>query len=132
MKVKILEFDKPNLNNRIYPREVMEKAIKKYEEEYIKNNRAFIFSNIPTEIDNDDLRHIIGRVNSIKTENDKVVVEIEKLNVNNADEFWPLIEQGKMSVRTSGIGTITKQSDGTWIIGSDYQLTTMFLTTEPA
>lgn len=129
MKVNLLELDKPNLNNRIYPREIMEKAIKKYEEKYIKNGKSFIFSNIPTEIDNNDLKHVVGKVNSIRVEDNKIVAEVEKLN--DADNFYPLIEQGKLNVRTSGIGTIIKQSTGIFII-KDYELKSMFITIEPA
>ena len=35
MKAKILDIDKLNANNRTYPKDVMEKAIKKYKEEMV-------------------------------------------------------------------------------------------------
>ena len=42
-KVKgiFMQADIKNRNGRVYPMEVLEKEVKRYNEEYIKNNRAF-------------------------------------------------------------------------------------------
>ncbi len=116
MKVKIQDLDKPNLNKRIYPKEMMEKAIIEYKKEYIDKNRAFILSNIPNDIDNYDIRRIIGKVNSMEIENSSVGVEIDKLNINNSDGWFTAIAEGKLYVRLSGTGNLEKQEDGNFIL----------------
>ena len=37
-----------------------------------------------------------------------------------------------MFVRQSGIGTLTQQIDGTFLVNDDYQLISLFLTPNPA
>ena len=75
---------------------------------------------------------VIGLVTDIRVQDDKVVAEIEKLNTKDADEYWPLIESGQFSVRTSGIATTHIGPDGVYIINDDYELISLFITTDPA
>ncbi len=42
-----LMFDKPNRNNRVYPKKIMQEAVKKYQKEYIDRNRALGEMNHP-------------------------------------------------------------------------------------
>ena len=42
-----LMFDKPNRNNRVYPKKVMTEAVTKYRKEYIDRNRALGEMNHP-------------------------------------------------------------------------------------
>ena len=79
-----------------------------------------------------DLTDVIGKVIYMNIENCMVVAEIEKLDTNNSDDFWPLIEKGIMFVRQSGMGSLTQQIDGTFLVNNDYQLISLFLTPNPA
>ena len=49
IKGPFLQAEKVNRNNRVYPQEIMDKAVKQYEEEYIKANRALGELNHPAE-----------------------------------------------------------------------------------
>ena len=131
MKVTIHSVNRPNLNNRIYPTSVLQKAIEKYTNEFIKEGKAFVCKTEPKS-SSVDLTSVIGKVTYMGIENNMVVAEIEKLNTNNSDDFWPFIEQGKMSVRQSGMGSLTQQIDGTFLVNNDYQLISLFLTPNPA
>ena len=131
MKVTIHSVNSPNLNNRIYPTSVLQKAIEKYTNECIKEGKAFVCKTEPTS-NSVNLTEVIGKVIRMDIEDCVVTAEIEKLNINNSDNFWPLIEQGKLSVRQSGIGTLTQQRDGTFLVNDNYQLLSLFLTPNPA
>ena len=132
MKVQIQEVNRPNLNKRIYPTKVLQNAIEKYITDFVKENRAFVCYKPPSK-NVVDLTEVIGLVKSIRIEGEVVVSEIEQLKgVNESEKFWSLIEQGKIHVRTSGMGTITPQVDGTWVVGDDYELISLFITADPA
>ena len=131
MKVEIQVVNRPNKNNRIYPTKVLEKAIKDYTNEFIKEDRAFVCKTEPKS-HSVDLTDVIGKVTYMDIENCMVVAEIEKLDANNSDDFWPLIEQGIMFVRQSGMGSLIQQIDGTFLVNNDYQLISLFLTPNPA
>ena len=64
MKIPILFLDKPTKNNRIYPRDVMEKAIEKYKKEFVDEQRAFILKESPGE-SCVNLKNVIGVVKEI-------------------------------------------------------------------
>lgn len=133
MKIKLLEVNKPNKNNRIYPRNVMEKAMEKYKKDFIDEKRAFVVKQLPIDT-MVNLIDVVGLVKEIYIEdlNNVLMVEVEKLNVNGFNEVWKLLEEGKIFIRTSGIGSIDKQPDGTYIIGNDYELVCLFFTDDPA
>lgn len=59
--------------------------------------------------------------------------EAEQLkDVNGLNEIRSLLEEGKVSVRMSGIGTLTKQEDGIYKVENDYQIDSFFITNDPA
>ena len=47
MKIPIVTLDKPNKNNRIYPREVMKREMRKYRKTFVKEDRALIVGKQP-------------------------------------------------------------------------------------
>jgi len=106
MIVKFLEIDVPNLNGRIYPKEVMEREIKSFLE---RNGQR----SIPIFINSSDIykvSDIVGFVNDIKIEEGYVQGEVEFIN-------------GKISggepicIRPTGIGSVKD-----WIVQDDYRL----------
>lgn len=123
-----MTIDKPNKNGRIYPRQLMEKEIERLKKE-ISENRCFITKRQPettTHLIND----IVGLIKDIQIEDDKVVIEAEFFPDNKFIETG--IKSGDLSMRTSGVGTIHKQEDDTYIIDDDYKLIGCFITTDPA
>jgi len=130
MKVQLLTLDKPNHNNRIYPRAVWEKAIAKYEADFISKNRAIVTSRIP-ESTTVNINDAVALVKEIKTEGDTVTAEVVFLTVPNGLAMQHALQSGALSLRSHGIGSIKKQEDGTYLVGEDYEIISCFLTNEP-
>lgn len=132
MKVPIVILDKPNKNNRIYPREVMEKALRKYQADFIDENRAMVVKRLP-ETSAVSLLDCVGVVKEYTIEGDTVFVDIEFLpQVPEGLICETAVREQKLSVRTHGMGSMRKQDDGTYIISDDYEFISCFLTNEPA
>jgi len=132
MKVKLHEVNKPNRNKRIYPEHVFRKAIEKYTKD-IEEGKAFVCNYTPENCTAKvDLNAVIGKVTHMEIENHILIAEIEKLNVNNSDEIWPLIEQGKLFVTIAGVGILTEQIDGTYIVGDNYEFIVLTTTAIPS
>lgn len=132
MKIPIVILDKPNKNNRIYPRDVMEKAIAKYKKDFVDENRALVQKKQPGN-SMVSLLDCVGVVKEITIEGDKVVVDVEFLpNVKDGNVIEEGLKSGKLHLRTHGMGTIHKQDDGTYKIGEDYEFISCFATDDPA
>lgn len=131
MKVIILSLDKPNKNNRVYPKFVIAKALLEKENQ-IKNRQIMVTKRV-LENANVPLNEVIGYVKDIKIENDNnLVADIEFLDVNNGLDFAPLVESGVVSVTLSGLGSVVKNQDNIGIVQDDYQLLALNLTDDPA
>jgi hypothetical protein len=129
MKYILQQADIPNRNGRIYPKHLLEKEIKHWNDTYVKERRAFVSK----ECGFINLKDIVGLITEMKMEDNKVVIDVECLSgIPNADEIFKLVEQGKLFPRMSGLGTLIEQSDGTKVVGDDYELISIFLTDKPA
>lgn len=132
MKIPILSLDRPNKNNRIYPRDVMEKAIAKYKKDFIDEDRALIQKKLPGN-SMVNLLDCVGVVKEISIEGDTVFVEAQFLpNVKDGTVIEEALKSGKLHLRTHGLGSIHLQPDGTFKIGEDYEFISCFATDEPA
>ena len=117
MKMTLLTLNKPNLNNRIYPKAVIEKAILKY-----KDNDRCIVESEPNITCSANLGNAIGKVTNMKIENDLLVGDVSFL-FSGFENF---------SVRPNGYGTLQLLENGVQIIGDDYHLTSFSITNDPA
>lgn len=132
MKIPIMVLDTPNKNGRIYPREVMKRELRKYRKVFIKENRALIVSKQP-ESTTVNIQDVIGVVNKATIRRNKVVVEVEFLKqIPNAAVIEAGIKEGKLFLRTSGVGSMIKQKDGTYKVSDDYELIGCFVTDKPS
>lgn len=131
MKIPILSLNKPNKNGRVYPREVIEKALQKYRDEYVSKSRAVVTRNPPTELE-PNLMDTVGIVKDIIATDDEVLAEIQFLNLPKAQGLEEALTSGKLYMRTAGVGKMTKQTDGTFKIDDGYEFLSCFLTDDPA
>ena len=104
--ITILTVDKPTLNNRIYPKEIMEKAIKEYKEKYVDTGRAVVCYGL--NYDNymePSLHNACGLVESIKLDGDDVNIELKYLDtlaaktvltLHKDDVTWTPVGVGKL------------------------------------
>jgi hypothetical protein len=132
MKVPVLVLDTPNANNRIYPKEVVEKAIAKYRKEFIEEKRALVVSRLP-ESSTIDLRDVIGTVNEMTIEDGKVMVDVQFLpELKGAIAAEIGIANGKFALRTSGVGSTRRDEQGNNVVQPDWELCSCFVTDTPA
>jgi hypothetical protein len=129
MKVPILILDKPNKNNRVYPFDVFERALKKARTELINEKRFLIVDKMPESL-TVNLLNVVGVINDIEIDGNKVMADVsffpDKHGIREA------IMEGKLHLRTSGMATLTEQADGTLRVSNDYELISCFLTDDPA
>lgn len=108
MRVPILTLDVPNKNNRIYPKEVVGKAMEKYRQNFIKEGRALVTKRQP-ESSTVSIKDAIGVVKEMTVENGKVVVDIQFLpGIADALAAEAGMTKGVLHLRTSCTGTIKK------------------------
>lgn len=132
MKIPVLALDVPNANHRIYPKEVVEKALDKYRKEFINERRALVVKRLP-ETSAIDLRDVIGTVKEATIEDGKIMMDVEFLpQCEGAIAADIGITNGKFALRTSGMGTMKKDKDGNDVVQEDYELISVFVTDNPA
>ena len=132
MKIPIVTLNKPNKNNRIYPRAVMEKALEKYKKDFIDEKRAFVQKRQPHN-SMVNLLDCVGIVKEVIIEGDEVLMDVEFFpNVPEGLMTETAIKSGHLHLRTHGMGSMHLQPDGTYIVGDDYELISCFATDDPA
>ena len=132
MKAKVFGLDKlgkPNLNGRIYPQEVVKKALQKWNE-FIKDNRGFICLG-PPENDTVDLTTVIGLVKKTEFKDHVLYVEMQplKVMVNNSKEIWNMFRKKKLIVSMAGLATIKDNGNDTYTVQDDLEIISFYLNT---
>jgi hypothetical protein len=123
MKTEILTIDKPNKNNRIYTREVVEKMLKTFKPQ-ADSKRLMVSFNESLTL-NLDITKAAGIVNDIKIEGDKLVADIELLHTPaglKMQESILVMEQAGLAykVTTVGSGKLVKNENGNEVV-TDYE-----------
>lgn len=129
MKIKVLELDSPNKNGRVYPNSVFKKSLYKINNK-IRSGEFFVYDKSPENEISGSILNVIGVVNEISIKDYDVYAHVK---FNEKYKFFKeKFEEKKFHLRTYGIGTPTLQSDGTFLIGEDYELQGLLLTKDPA
>lgn len=132
MKIPVLTLDVPNKNGNLYPKAVVEKALKKYIDEQVVHGRAMIVNRLPLD-STINLKDVIGIVKNVSVEGNAVMIEAEFLpGLPEALETKAGVSSGQLHLRTSGIGSIKKDEHGNNVVQPDYQITSCFVTDNPA
>jgi hypothetical protein len=101
-----LKADEPNANGTIYPKDVLKEAIKEYNENHVKDGRAFGEINFPRQAAI-SMVDIAFRINDIEEENDRWLAEIEILNTPKGEELKNIVKKLKnYRIVTYGHGTV--------------------------
>jgi hypothetical protein len=124
--------DTPNKNNRVYPREVMEKAIVEVQGR-IKNKTLFVTEGCNlSDSGNADLSNTVGTVKDMKIVDDNVAATVEIIETEAGKYLKNRLNGGvPYHVRTSGIGKLTMDDKGHDVV-SDYEMTHLTFTMEGA
>ena len=119
-----LVYNRPNRNNRMYSKDIMEREVGRYNEEYIKTNRALgelghpdtptinleRVSHIITEL-RDDGQCYIGKAKILETPYGNIVKNF--------------IDSGvRLGVSSRGMGTLAQSKNGINLVQDDFRLAT--------
>lgn len=114
----VVEADKPNSNNRIYPLSVLNRVVQ--EAQSIVSNRSLMGrigypeGNLLIELS--QVSHI---VTELLMDGSSMVAEIETLNTPQGKVLETMIEQGIVALRPLGMGTVKTESG---ILDDNYRL----------
>lgn len=127
-----MQSDIKNQNGRVYPFSVLKKQIKKFNENFIKKDRALgelghptgptvnldRVSHIITELQEDG-KNFIGKAKIIDTPNGKIVKN--------------LLESGvRLGVSSRGLGSVKTNKDGVNEVQDDFVLSTVDIVSDPS
>ena len=118
-----LQSEIKNRNGRMYPFQVLEKEVNRYNEEYIKTSRAL------GELGHPDgptvnLDRVSHRITTLKAEGNNFIGRAQILNTPNGNIAKALLEEGvKLGVSSRGMGSIDKRED-CGVVMDDFMLAT--------
>ena len=120
-----------NANNRIYPRNILEREIDKFHQ-MIKERRAL------GELDHPEsalvnLRNVSHRVNEIYWDGDDLKGKIEILNTSAGKELRSLVEDNVLvGISSRGLGSTTHTNEGVDLVNDDFQLVAFDVVSNPS
>lgn len=112
-----------NRNGRIYPKEVIQKEVNRYNKEFVEKDRAFGELGHPDgpTINLDKVSHLIQ---SLEEDGNNYVGRAKVLSTPNGQIVRNLIDDGaKLGVSSRGLGSL-EQKNGAQYVKDDFQLAT--------
>ena len=119
-----LQTEQPNRNKRVYKRNVMEREVKRYTEQYINNGRAL------GELGHPDgptvnLDRVSHKIVSLTQEGNNFIGKAKLLETPMGKIAKNLIEEGvTLGVSSRGIGSLSETKQGYKLVGEDFMLAT--------
>ena len=112
-----------NRNGRVYPKEVIQKEVSRYNKEFVEKDRAFGELGHPDgpTINLDKVSHLIQ---SLEEDGNNYVGRAKVLSTPNGQIVRNLIDDGaKLGVSSRGLGSL-EQKGGAQVVKDDFQLAT--------
>lgn len=112
-----------NRNGRVYPKEIMQKEVARYNKEFVEKGRAFGELGHPDgpTINLDKVSHMITK---LEEDGNNYVGRAKILSTPNGQIVRNLIDDGaKLGVSSRGLGSL-EQKNGAQVVKSDFQLAT--------
>ena len=119
-----LQTEQPNRNKRVYKRNVMEREVKRYTEQYINNGRAL------GELGHPDgptvnLDRVSHKIVSLTQEGNNFIGKAKLLETPMGKIAKNLVEEGvTLGVSSRGIGSLSETKQGYKLVGEDFMLAT--------
>ena len=120
-----LQAEQKNRNGRVYPLEILEREVRRYKKDYVKQNRAFGELGHPDgpTINLERVSHMITELR--KSNNDFV----GKAKVLSSTPYGKIVEGllkdgAKLGVSSRGMGSLDESQKGTKIVKDDFYLAT--------
>lgn len=127
-----MQGDIKNRNGRIYPSNVLEKELKRYDEQFIKTKRALGELNHPQgpQINADRVSHLITEM---KKDGSNFVGKAKILSTPMGEIVKTFIDEGvRIGVSTRGLGSVKPTKEGIMEVQDDFHLATVDIVTDPS
>ena len=125
-----------NQNGRVYPREILVREAKKYDENFVKQNRAL------GELDHPDssvvnLQNVSHNVKDMHFEGDNLVGTVEILTTPSGNILRELFKNGiKLGISSRGLGSVemVQEANGDTVskVGDDFELIAFDFVSNPS
>ena len=131
MKGIIQTAGKPNANNRIYPRQVLEREDQKYQE-LIAERRAL------GELDHPDsplvqLENVSHLITETVWEGENLIGQIEVLDTPKGQILGKLVERKiKLGISSRGLGSVSRTNEGYDMVEDDFNLVCYDMVSNPS
>lgn len=119
-----LVYNRPNRNNRMYSKDIMEREVNRYNEEYIKTNRALGELGHPDTpaINLERVSHIITE---LKDDGQCYIGKAKILETPYGNIVKNFIDSGvRLGVSSRGMGTLAQSKNGINLVQDDFRLAT--------
>jgi len=126
-----MESDTKNRNGRVYPNEIMEKEIGRYNNEYVKQNRAMGELGHP-EGPTVNLERVSHIIKNLSVDGKQIVGEAKIMDTPYGKIVKNLIDEGaKLGVSSRGMGSL-KEQDGVNVVQEDFMLAAVDVVADPS
>lgn len=131
MKGIIQAAGKPNANNRIYPRDILEREDRRYQE-LINERRAL------GELDHPDspvvqLENVSHLVTETNWDGENLIGEIEVLDTPKGQILGKLVERKiKLGISSRGLGSVRRNNEGYDMVEGDFNLVCYDMVSNPS
>jgi hypothetical protein len=126
-----MQADSKNRNGRVYPKEILERAVNKYVTEQVNSGRAVGELNHP-EGPTINLDKVSHKITELKFEGSNVVGKASILKTPMGQIVEGLLEGGvKLGVSSRGMGSLVSKN-GVQYVGNDFMLATVDIVQDPS
>lgn len=127
-----MQGDLQNRNGRIYPSSILEKEMKRYDDNFIKTKRALGELGHPNgpQINGDRVSHLITEM---KQDGSNFIGKAKILGTPMGEIVKTFIDEGvKVGVSTRGLGSVKAAKNGIMEVQDDFHLATVDIVTDPS
>ena len=131
IKGVFMEADTKNRNGRVYPGEIMDKEIGRYNNEYVKQNRAMGELGHP-EGPTVNLERVSHIIKNLSVDGKQIIGEAKIMDTPYGKIVKNLIDEGaKLGVSSRGMGSL-KEQDGVNVVQEDFMLAAVDVVADPS
>ena len=119
-----LIYDKPNKNNRLYTKDTLGREVNRYNEEFVKTNRALGELGHP-DTPSINLERVSHKIVSLEDNGECFVVKAMILETTNGQIVKNFIDSGvNLGVSSRGMGSLQQTKEGYNLVQDDFRLAT--------
>jgi hypothetical protein len=127
-----MQGDIKNRNGRVYPAEMLDKEMKRYNEQFVKTKRSIGELGHPDgpQINGDRVSHLITEM---KRDGSNFIGKAKILSTPMGNIVKTFIDEGvHIGVSTRGLGSVKATKDGIMEVQNDFHLATVDIVTDPS